>query len=1723
MADIVEPILEAAKIVAEKLISEVRFDQTVKATIVNDSNAYRGEYLVSTGNATFTAYCADDKYKKDDAVLVTVPEGDYKNQKVIIGKQVDDTNSVIHKLSPFQSITDVTGNLISKFVYDNNQLKTADAIYANMYANGKQNDPDFNYFSWDYGISDFIASDVYNRSLTLINFPNQNSSAVGGTENSTITSTVDHPGLIWDSGVINQPGYTRLGLQAQFKTWLGDYNIVHGHYGLMLQVQFKIVEELDDNSQSVDYFYKYLDFSNEDFFGDSYNFETFYTQEKVFDLTEFVDYPITRLRLFAYEREDFLTMENIPIEYFGVGGITTAGYNIFIKDPYICLGFDANEYQGDTALICPIENSSIIYTKDISNIQLAKNFINEYTAVLGELNAAIEEEEDHIPVKNIIAEAITQLKEFQENETVAEILNKYEKQLANNTKEFSYYDEDIYNLRDQENKKIIELRWVHKDEEKEIIKLMANGEVPPHYFIQWYRYKLGAKSPDQFAGAHWVRFYGTVDNVRGNAELENTGIEETLDANSNDLNLDSGRAAFEEKRRALQNAYTQAIKDLYKAENTNEAVAAKNVLGSQLAAIDTATNTTRISFYPNPNYAEEKFKVIIVKQDPYSNHLTKIAESNVLIFTNQTDIRSEATIIDENALSIKYSDDEKGVYLIYDRSGHIGKEEQGEVRTLTAVFDEDISNVNDKPDLNNYTSIKWIFPDNNTMIIPMQDEATTASTTIFENTITVYYTIKKTLNRNAINNTVRLEVIKDGLEYTAQAQMIFGTAGTSGSDYTVFIEWDNNQNAIIKQNDGNNNITYKPLIGTIHLMDQSGSLVDDQLPDDLDIQLDWYQLSPTDDNNKSIAKETNLDFKYPINNNGNLLTSTDTTLVDFNNNYYIETPYNGTNFYFDMSTGNFSTSLQGQQAYGVVQITDQDNPEANCKNKIIFKPVDEAYNSDAGSLIKDNNDKIIYAWNSNKRLFVKYKDVYIIDPWDSFQETETYYYPANSTEYTYSNSSYLTINQEQNNKRKFTINVNQDPIDSLHILRVTFNNFGDYQLVALFPIPIKYEMQINDVGNNTTAQTLFKVDYINGPTEVRYSTGGEVDFNKNAYEICCRKYNNATGFDVVKHNNESITLPGYWKLLYSIDSENSSNIENILPSLAEYIDDGEGHKQLYTDYRLTKENDQHEIVDISFNIPWLQPLGVYYKDAPLYGVQFKTNEAITIDFNNNDPPYTIPAETILWTQPILCYQDNYPSTTLNKWNGKEIQIDEDNGTIVANGMAAGKKESDNTFTGVVIGDWSRTDVDSFISKNTGVYGFNHGAMSYAFKDDGTAFLGKDGHGRIYFNGNKATIYSAGWVANSANKSGMLLDVDDGVIKIISPNSNKTNFLINDGTTDLIKIGGNNEYILQSHGFSSTAGSEQGVQLNLGTGSIIGYNFTIKAKKSSFTDPLIRDNIVKHYNWNEQATDYNYFEAVNFDATSSSNYFNSDSRPDTEDKTLIISSQNENYPLTIGRGLRISWNGLIDAQGGRFNDLTATGANFTTLNVSRLQATTGTISSLYVTGTISMANGGSITGSGTGSSFNLGSSGKLTATGVEITGEINANSGTFDDEVVVGSYLKVGNYGIIGDTQSGDGSGSMGIGACYVSRINNETIDTNLQSYIKATSTNVGITYRDFRNMSMSSYVSADQYGVTIGGPEIFININNNSMSLAAYIQSFISNNGGSSGGGGEDGPIIIPQ
>ena len=70
-------------------------------------------------------------------------------------------------------------------------------------------------------------------------------------------------------------------------------------------------------------------------------------------------------------------------------------------------------------------------------------------------------------------------------------------------------------------------------------------------------------------------------------------------------------------------------------------------------------------------------------------------------------------------------------------------------------------------------------------------------------------------------------------------------------------------------------------------------------------------------------------------------------------------------------------------------------------------------------------------------------------------------------------------------------------------------------------------------------------------------------------------------------------------------------------------------------------------------------------------------------------------------------------------------MDEEEGTILTQRLGAGRKNSDNTFSGVLLGDWEGYVQDNHeVSKHTGVYGFDRGELSYGFMDNGIGFLGK---------------------------------------------------------------------------------------------------------------------------------------------------------------------------------------------------------------------------------------------------------------------------------------------------------------------------------------------------------------------------------------------------------------
>jgi hypothetical protein len=141
---------------------------------------------------------------------------------------------------------------------------------------------------------------------------------------------------------------------------------------------------------------------------------------------------------------------------------------------------------------------------------------------------------------------------------------------------------------------------------------------------------------------------------------------------------------------------------------------------------------------------------------------------------------------------------------------------------------------------------------------------------------------------------------------------------------------------------------------------------------------------------------------------------------------------------------------------------------------------------------------------------------------------------------------------------------------------------------------------------------------------------------------------------------------------------------------------------------------------------------------------------------------------ILWAQPIIITQNTYSSSLLNEWDGS-LSIDEGNGTILSTMVGAGRKDEDNRFEGVLMGDVATgSNADAVM---TGLYGFHKGAQSFGFKVDGTAFIGKSGRGRLEFNGNSGTITSANFnLKDSIDPTkdigtGMKLDLDDGFLSI----------------------------------------------------------------------------------------------------------------------------------------------------------------------------------------------------------------------------------------------------------------------------------------------------------------------------------------------------------------------
>ena len=272
-------------------------------------------------------------------------------------------------------------------------------------------------------------------------------------------------------------------------------------------------------------------------------------------------------------------------------------------------------------------------------------------------------------------------------------------------------------------------------------------------------------------------------------------------------------------------------------------------------------------------------------------------------------------------------------------------------------------------------------------------------------------------------------------------------------------------------------------------------------------------------------------------------------------------------------------------------------------------------------------------------------------------------------------------------------------IETMCIVRAELVGWSDYKLITFLPVPIRNSKQHICVS---------------GATSIVYLFDGTPQYYNSDY--------------VLHSEDESIALNNVsWvRKVFGIDENTQDKKEmallNYYPVPTERMDESGTY--------------------------YLRPASIYVDGLPMFSIQ-----AWGIDSEEKS--------IILWNQPILMIKNRYPIAMLNEWDGKELKIDSDNGAILSNMMSAGRKENDNSFSGVVLGDWTdNAQASTMIADRTGIFGFNKGEMSFSFTDDGKATIGKSTGSQIIFDGTQSTITSR---QSEAKGSGLKLDFDNGSI------------------------------------------------------------------------------------------------------------------------------------------------------------------------------------------------------------------------------------------------------------------------------------------------------------------------------------------------------------------------
>lgn len=720
--------------------------------------------------------------------------------------------------------------------------------------------------------------------------------------------------------------------------------------------------------------------------------------------------------------------------------------------------------------------------------------------------------------------------------------------------------------------------------------------------------------------------------------------------------------------------------------------------------------------YPDAVYnAVERIKAIVLfNGQPY--------KTDILEFTNNSPIIDLPTVEQENALRMKFMDGSLGNYYLYDESNSLIDKGQGaQTRTIKLLFDlEDFSS---QSLLTEAEKVTWIFPLENTMI----KVATGLTDGIY----------------SVVGNTGYIIDMEQRSEYCLNYTIdTYYSYSKNNNTITCNIEKDGNlYSAAIELSFGQSGSNGSEYTLALDLLSSDGVVT--LYPTGEDVPLYYLTLEEVSEIKKdgTIYYQTKEETEY--------IPLKHISEYDENNIYYIyKTNENDEKVLIELNLGGWDgrKQLYIQESNNIYkQISIIEWVELEEKPVLYYRDLNNNSYLSIDSSFNYNGSTIYYAETHN---------IYIQINIDEYNKNQPVYAKTKYekvTANTPKQDKYFILSEEESSEDKpIYIETNVTGMQEDLIVATLYDQ--NHQKINISGYDIDWEwmheQNLFTIGkkDNTTISLIKNNDNSINPQN----------------EICIIKAslkNWGNGYDLVaylpvpvRETFGPVRFQGPTQIIYST----TGNPNYYKDDICLYYNNSKGQDIKYPissntikmypepngNYVPTLEFKEQDTGDMFCRIV---PSSLYIDGVVPFGIQCFYDGKW------------------LWTQPILYMQNRYFSSTINQWDGK-LNVDEDNNTILAKMIGAGSKNNENQFSGVLLGDWTgnvnQNDSSASIAKRTGLYGFHEGATSFGFMEDGTGFIGKSGSGRILFDGDSGTITSGEW---TNKKVGMYLDIDDGFL------------------------------------------------------------------------------------------------------------------------------------------------------------------------------------------------------------------------------------------------------------------------------------------------------------------------------------------------------------------------